>query len=517
VGPDFGNPGRTDLTLATRFTATATGAAIGLLGGVLLTLPAVAAKASAHPVDSGAPGVARWHVAASQAAAAISAGSIPFSVADPDSTPRPVVTVAIGGVPLRLLLDTGSTGIRVAAGKIPAAAVRITGAAAGYGYGSGIQLHGDQADADVAIGGYHTGPLPIEVVRSTDCFADRPACPAAHGAKPAMFGRVLDGIMGVSPEEVSGLVNPLWALRDAAGDHVGRQFAVRYDPVEHGGSILLNVPARGYGLARLPETQGVRNHRPRRMVPLAEGGYDAGSYAARPARLGRPGAIIPPPDLPPSWNPHAVQTCVEGVSLPRTCLLAMFDTGTPGFALDVPGVPAGTWPAGRALAVGVPAAGWNAVFTTGPGSGVSVSDQPSAIGSGTLLGLPAFTQGPIRFDLDAGTIGFPVAASAAPTRRVVDARAVSFAELPEVTFPVSQEVAAGRPVPANPAPAWRSSKQHPNQPAQLPFHKTARKARGLPDTGVPMSAALGAVTALTALLAGIGTVVAARRHPDHEG
>ena len=36
----------------------------------------------------------------------------------------------------------------------------------------------------------------------------------------------------------------------------------------------------------------------------------------------------------------------------------------------------------------------------------------------------------------------------------------------------------------------------------------------LPDPGVPLSAALGAVTALTALLAGIGTVRAARRRPD---
>jgi LPXTG-motif cell wall-anchored protein len=45
---------------------------------------------------------------------------------------------------------------------------------------------------------------------------------------------------------------------------------------------------------------------------------------------------------------------------------------------------------------------------------------------------------------------------------------------------------------------------------------TGKKARSLPDTGVPMSAALGAVTALTALLAGIGTVLAARRRSDHE-
>ena len=54
------------------------------------------------------------------------------------------------------------------------------------------------------------------------------------------------------------------------------------------------------------------------------------------------------------------------------------------------------------------------------------------------------------------------------------------------------------------------------RPTSQPFHKTGRKARSLPDTGLPMSAALGAVTALTALLAGIGTVRAAGRRTDHE-
>ena len=55
-----------------------------------------------------------------------------------------------------------------------------------------------------------------------------------------------------------------------------------------------------------------------------------------------------------------------------------------------------------------------------------------------------------------------------------------------------------------------------NHQTRQPFHVTGKKARSLPDTGVPMSAALGAVTALTALLAGIGTVLAARRRTDHE-
>jgi hypothetical protein len=124
----------------------------------------------------------------------------------------------------------------------------------------------------------------------------------------------------------------------------------------------------------------------------------------------------------------------------------------------------------------VPAAGWSAEYRSGAGTGVTVADAEPATASGTLIGFPAFAKGPIRFDLEAGTVGFPVT-TATPN-------------------------ATGAP-------------QKKNYP-RLPFHTTGKKGRSLPDTGVPMSAALGAVTALTALLAGIGTVVAARRRPDHE-
>ena len=446
--------------MATRFSATA--AAIGLVGGVLAASPAGAA------VPSG--GVAP------------ESASIPYSVADPDTAPRPVVTVEIGGVQLLMLLDTGSTGIRVAADKIPADAVTVTGPAAAYGYGSGIQLHGDQADADVVMNGYHTGPLPIELVRSTDCFADKPDCPAAHGAEPAMFGGVLDGILGVSPEEVSGLVNPLWALHDAAGAPIGRQFAVQYDPAKVSGEIQLNVPADGYGLVQLPRTPaGSHRHVRSALVPAA----------------------------PPSWNPRALQTCVEGAGLPKDCGPAMFDTGTPEFALNVPGGPAGTWPAGRSLVVRVPQAGWSAAFSTGSGTGVTVTDAASTTTSGTLIGFPAFAQGPIRFDLEAGTVGFPVhteigTAPAPQQRGLADAPVAAVA---------ASTATPQHPATSRPAVTHATPKKHT---PRLPFHKTGKKARSLPDTGVPMSAALGAVTALTALLAGIGTVRAARRRSDRE-
>ena len=504
-------------TLATRFSATA--AAIGLAGGMLGASSAAAVDAAARPVPSSPSSPSSQHVAE----AAAPARPIPFSVADPDTAPRPVVTVAIGGVPLLLLLDTGSTGIRVAADKIPARAAKVTGTAAAYGYGSGIQLHGDQADADVAIGDFHTGPLPIELVRSTDCFADKPDCPAAHGVKPAMFGGVLDGIMGVSPEETSGLVNPLWTLHDAAGRPIGRQFAVRYDPANVSGEVLLNVPATGYGLARLPRTP-VAGTRPSGTAVT----YDARayvssyteSYAARAGRVSTlPNASVA---TPPSWNPRAVQTCVEGAGLGKTCGPAMFDTGAPEFVLNVPGGPAGTWRAGRSLVVGVPAAGWSAAFNTGPGTGVTVADEASTTTSGTLIGLPAFARGPIRFDLEAGTVGFPVPTSVGQDpgpqqRTLVPAASVASTASAASAAPVAAAQAADPATPTAPPAKPAPGHATPKKPqAKLPFHMTGKKARSLPDTGVPMSAALGAVTALTALLAGIGTVLAARRRSDHE-
>ncbi|NUR60252.1 MAG: hypothetical protein HOV87_16560 [Catenulispora sp.] len=407
--------------MATRITATA--AAISLAGAAWALHAAPSAQAAAA---AAAPAVA----APAAAPALEPSGSIPFSVADPETSPRPVVTVTIGGVPLLLLLDTGSTGIRISADRVPAQAVTVTGAAAPYGYGSGVRLHGDRADTDVTLGGYHTGPLPIELVRSTDCFPDRPGCPAAHGAKPAMFGGVLDGVMGVSLEAATGLVNPMWALRDGAGNHVGRQFAVRFVPDQFSGEILLNVPAAGYGLVQLPKS------------PVAK--------------------------IKHTHN-------------------------------------------------AAPQVGWSQTFTSGPGTEVTVSDTASADTGGSLLGLPAFAKGPIRFDLAAGTVGFPAPdVPPAPLGRAL----VQSAPVPaQHAVPPQAAVAQSAPQAAAPSqPVPKQSAPNTSKPSgpQLPFHKTAKKAARLPDTGVPMSAALGAVTALTALLAGIGTVLAARRRPDRE-
>ncbi|MFL6111903.1 MAG: hypothetical protein ACJ786_11200 [Catenulispora sp.] len=107
----------------------------------------------------------------------------------------------------------------------------------------------------------------------------------------------------------------------------------------------------------------------------------------------------------------------------------------------------------------------------------------------------------------AGSTGVRVAADKIPAQAP--------AKVPAKAPATARAAAAPKPTAPHPAPAPSAPASAPKKPRpHLPFHRGARKAARLPDTGVPMSAALGAVTALTALLAGIGTVVAARRCGD---
>lgn len=146
-----------------------------------------------------------------------------------------------------------------------------------------------------------------------------------------------------------------------------------------------------------------------------------------------------------------------------------------------------------------------------------------------------------RFTAAAAAIGLVGGALAVPAAGTARAAAVGGGPIPVLAppvpleWPLSRSIAldtaaatatatavaavaaptAAAPKPAAPHPAPAKSAPPPKKPRpRLPFLRTAGKTARLPDTGVPMSAALGAVTALTALLAGIGTAVAARRRGD---
>jgi len=178
--------------LATRFTAAA--AAIGLVGAALAA-PAGSARAVAVP-----------------------GGPIPFSVADPAIAPRPVLTVSIGGASLRLLLDTGSTGIRVAADKVPAQAARVTGRAAPHAVAShavGPQAASAAAMAPAISAPKLTAPHPAPAESAPASAPKKPQHHLPFHRIAAKAARLPD--TGVPMSAALGAVTALTALLAGVG------------------------------------------------------------------------------------------------------------------------------------------------------------------------------------------------------------------------------------------------------------------------------------------------------------
>lgn len=276
--------------------------------------------------------------------------------------PRLVARVEIGGAVLRVLVDTGSSGLRVPAARVPPGAVAVSGPAQPYGYASGLRLTGRLARGPVRLGPASGAAVPLELVDTTSCAPTRPDCGAATGA---MGGR-LDGILGIGPQAGSDLRNPLWSFGP-----IGRAFALHADP---GGTstLTLGAPADGFVLA-----------------PLSAGG--------------RP----PAADGPPAWQPR-VPMCVGGPILPAgpVCQPTMFDTGTPPPAVVRTAGAAPTSPR-AATPVTFATPDGRLRGTAGAGERAAVVGPATTPGTDgtTTLGLPVFSSVDVRFDLAGGTLG----------------------------------------------------------------------------------------------------------------
>ena len=128
-----------------------------------------------------------------------------------------------GGAPINAMLDTGSFGLRVLARALAPTQYAPTAINRGYGYGSGVVLHGPLAQARITVGDAAiAAPISIQVVESVDCNARKPNCPAARLA-PSDYGiggdglprEGFDAIMGISLRESDApgaAINPLVAL-----------------------------------------------------------------------------------------------------------------------------------------------------------------------------------------------------------------------------------------------------------------------------------------------------------------
>jgi hypothetical protein len=135
--------------------------------------------------------------------------------------PRYWVELSIAdGAPMRALLDTGSTGLRVLAAEAPTAGVTPTGANKTYGYTSGAEFSGPVVRGRITLGQARTGDdFPFQLIDTTRCSKAKPDCPVIE-VSPKDYrigGRGALGyvaIIGVNMGQ-GDPPNPLQALADS--------------------------------------------------------------------------------------------------------------------------------------------------------------------------------------------------------------------------------------------------------------------------------------------------------------
>ena len=264
------------------------------------------------------------------------------------------IDVTLGTKTQRLMLDTGSTGLRVLATALPTGSYRRTGREVDYDYGSGTVLRGEEAVASTTIGPVH-GNVPLEVVDKIACGQEVPNCPDQDQFQLEMFGGSYPGVLGVYPRPpaMEGCCdNPLGAL----DNRVGRTFVLH---------AALDAPT----LTLDPS-------------PAAPAGFTLVAIGA----LGAP------------------QGCITVFGLgSQTCGPVVFDTGSSTIFVQTLGtVPGPPW-RHALLRIG----SWTHDFTIGP----HPPDVKISIRRGEeqriVIGLAALEKLDLYFDLDGHRIGLP--------------------------------------------------------------------------------------------------------------
>lgn len=312
------------------------------------------------------------------------------------SEPRLQATVTIGSKQVSLLVDTGSTGLKVLASAVGDGNATPTGATGSSSYLSGLHISGREAQAAVRLGDATAGNQSILLVDTLGCTDQVPDCEAAHGRTPEEFGGVFDGILGIGMAErdqgVKGCcANPMAGLTNNGA------FTVHFD--EQHPELVLN-PGRK-ALERFT------------TVSLKQSATLALPHGGSPTTV-------------TGWDPAPMLGCLTVTGVLNTqCAPVVFDTGTPTLALQAPRIE-GPLPGavlkggvvdtfGRQVTLAVATAGWewtyrmparkdagkqpmNALSTPL----VSYGPQPRPL---ILAGLPAFTRADVLYDLKNGRTG----------------------------------------------------------------------------------------------------------------
>lgn len=130
---------------------------------------------------------------------------------------RYTVRLKVGGTEIETGLDTGSTGLRILPGVLKDGDAQSTGEATSETYGSGVDLVGEIGKGMLTLGDA-SGTVPIQLVKSKQCTARLPNCPAAK-LPMSRYGIMGDGVSGAGFQAIIGINpgpnkvgNPLLAL-----------------------------------------------------------------------------------------------------------------------------------------------------------------------------------------------------------------------------------------------------------------------------------------------------------------
>ncbi|MCC5620475.1 glycoside hydrolase family 10 protein [Nostoc sp. CHAB 5715] len=139
-----------------------------------------------------------------------------------------------GGQPRRILLDTGSAGLRVPKEFLGNAPIRRTGQNIKEVLNDGTILEGELVYTNIRFGLLPAAePVPVQIVTSRQCTAQKPNCSAKSGVP-------FSGIIGVNYFEKSLLYNP---LRKLPGNLSNGFIVIGNGDSNKNGSLILGLTA----------------------------------------------------------------------------------------------------------------------------------------------------------------------------------------------------------------------------------------------------------------------------------
>lgn len=272
----------------------------------LLCLALAAGGPGAARAQTAGPAATAQATTQATAQAAVPGPGAPQSARIP-LLPRPdrsgfsnLIAVRVGGGPaVAVLLDTGSTGLRIRAEAVGPDVV-LTDIPLTYSYTSGNVLTGVLGRAIVAFPGSDPRiatprPIAVHVVQSVTCKPEVPRCPG--------WTRGEMGVMGVAYNPLP-VFNPLAQL----GGTLGSGFIVAAND--------LTDPK-------------LRPHLEVGLTPQNSQGF---------ARVNFERADTPQPDGFKAWNTKSVPTCFSVDGGAPGCFATVFDTGAGTGSFEVPGL-----------------------------------------------------------------------------------------------------------------------------------------------------------------------------------